>query len=49
VNPLINAVVRREGDQWDGTRPSHSLLCATDLGTRCSAAKLLVGTLLGRS
>lgn len=49
VNHLINAVVRREADQWDGTRPSRSLLRATDWGTRRAAAKLLVATLLGRS
>jgi hypothetical protein len=49
VNRLINAVVRREADQWDGISPSRSLLRVTDWGTRWSAAKLLVGTLLGRS
>ena len=49
VNRLINAVVRREADRWDGTCPSRSLLRVTDWRTRWSTAKLLVRTLLGRS
>ena len=43
------ALIRREAEQWDGSRPSRSLLRAADWGIRWTAVKVQVGTLLGRS
>jgi len=43
------ALIRREAEQWDGSRPSRSLLRAADWGIRWSAVKVQVATLLGRS
>ena len=43
------ALIRREAEQWDGSRPSRSLLRAADWGTRWTAVKEQVGTLFGRS
>jgi len=43
------ALIRSEAEQWDGSRPSRSLLRAADWGIRWTAVKVQVGTLLGRS
>ncbi len=43
------ALIRREAEQWEGRRPSRSLLGAADWGMRWTAVKVQVGTLLGRS
>ena len=43
------ALIRREAEQWDGRRPSRSLLGAADWSIRWTAVKVQVGTLLGRS
>jgi hypothetical protein len=43
------ALIRREAAQWDGRRPSRSLLGAADWRMRWTAVKVQVGTLLGRS
>ena len=43
------ALIRRQAAQWDGRRPSRSLLGAADWGMRWTAVKVQVGTLLGRS
>ena len=43
------ALIRSEAEQWDGRRPSRSLLGAADWGIRWTAVKVQVGTLLGRS
>ena len=42
------ALIRREAENWDGTRPSRSILGAADWGIRWTAVKVQVGTLLGR-
>jgi hypothetical protein len=42
------ALIRREAEQWDSTRPSRSLLAAADWGMRWTALKVQVGALLGR-
>jgi glyoxalase/bleomycin resistance protein/dioxygenase superfamily protein len=42
------ALIRREAEQWDGTRPSRSLLAAADWGMRWTAVKVQIATLLGR-
>jgi hypothetical protein len=43
------ALIRREAEQWDGRRPSRSLLGVADWSIRWTAVKVQVGTLLGRS
>ena len=49
LSGLLFALIRREAEQWDGSRPSRSLLGAVDWGIRWTAVKGQVGTLLGRS
>jgi hypothetical protein len=51
MSPLserVFALIRREAETWDGTRPSRSMLAAADWGLRWTAAKVQVATLLGR-
>jgi len=43
------ALIRQEAEQWDGSRPSRSLLRAADWGMRWTAIRVQVGTLFGRS
>jgi len=49
ANRRLSALIRREAQRWDGSRPSRSLLGAADWGMRWAAVKLLLATLLGRS
>jgi Glyoxalase/Bleomycin resistance protein/Dioxygenase superfamily len=42
------ALIRREAEQWDGSRPSRSLLRVADWGMRWTAIRVQVGTLLQR-
>ena len=44
----IFALIRREAEQWDGTRPSRSLIAAAGWGLRWTALKVQFATLLGR-
>ena len=44
----VFALIRREAEQWDGTRPSRSILAAADWGLRWTALKVQMATLLGR-
>lgn len=48
LNRRLYALIRREAERWDGTRPSRSLLRVADWGLRWAAVKLQVATLLGR-
>jgi NADPH:quinone reductase len=48
LNRRLFALIRRAAEQWDGSRPSRSLLAAADWGMRWAAAKMQVATLLGR-
>jgi hypothetical protein len=51
MSPLseeVFALIRREAERWDGTRPSRSLIGAAGWGLRWTALKVQVATLLGR-
>jgi len=44
----VFALIRREAERWDGTRPSRHLLAAADWGLRREAVKVELRTRLGR-
>jgi hypothetical protein len=51
MSPLseeVFALIRREAERWDGTRPSRSLIAAAGWGLRWTALKVEVATRLGR-
>ena len=48
-NRRVFALIRREAEQWDGSRLSRSLIGAADWGMRWTAVRMQVATLLGRS
>lgn len=49
VNRRIFALIRREAESWDGSRPSRDLLREADWGLRWIAAKAQLRSLFGRS
>ena len=45
----VFALIRREAERWDGTRPSRSMIAAADWGLRWAALKVEAGARLGRA